>query len=431
MWHLPLQTLRRHPEMALLLMLACSGVRAEGEPFVDNAKFGAQLRSLNFRRDLPADVEQETWAAGGWLWGRTGYWRDFLQFGGTVYGAFRLHGPEDKDGAGLLRPGQDGYAVIGEAYARLKAGEQTATIFRQVIGANPVPSRGLRSITTDSSYLAPSDIRMSPLTYEAVMFNGKITDALGYQAGYVDKVKGRNSEQFVSMSQFAGVSTKRAGMWTGGLQWQPIKDLWLEGSYYTIEDTLRIAYANVDWVNRVSKDTHYRLAAQVTNQRSAGDDRLTGDSFSTWNGGVYGEYRWNWLTLYTAFSTTGKDQQIRNPFSDGPLYLTKRIKTYSRAGEDAVNLGSTFNLATLGLAGFSFDVNYTTDTQRPPHSPTGAFQPKWREVDTDFVYRFPKESVVSNMQLRARWARLREDYGGYNTHINDLRFDLNWAVPFN
>jgi len=419
-----------HALLAGAAALPWAGALAQSEPFLDDAKAGAQLRAYYFDRDLPANVTQQSTAIGGWLWGRTGYWRDFLQFGGTFYTSLPLADPKNKEGAGLLKPGQNGYGVLGEAYARLKYGEQTGTFYRQLIGSNPQTPL-VRSLATDSSYLAPHDIRMSPYTYEAAMFNGNITDTLRYQAGYVDSVKNQNAEHFVSMSSFAGVTTKNTGMWTGGMQWQPKKDLWVQGFYYSVPDTIRIAYTDVDWVNWISKDSHYRFASQYTDQRSDGANLLTGHSFSTWNGAVYGEYGWNWLTLYAAYSTTGNGQQIRNPYSDGPLYVTRRIKTFGRAGEDAVLLGSTFSLAPLGLNGLSFDMNVTADTNHPPNTPTGAFQPKWREYDTDLVYRFSKDFVMPNTRIRLRWATVGEDYGTRTDRTNDLRFDLNWAVNFN
>ena len=410
--------------------LPWAGAFAQSEPFLDDAKAGAQLRSLYFQRDLPANVTQESAAIGGWLWGRTGYWRDFLQFGGTFYTSLPLADPQNKEGAGLLKPGQNGYGVLGEAYARLKYGEQTATFYRQTLGVNPQTAQGVRSLQTDLNYLGSHDIRMTPYTYEAAMFNGKITDTLRYQAGYVDGVKDQNSEHFVSMARFAGVN-KDAGLWTGGLQWQPRKDLWVQGFYYSVADTLRIAYTDVDWVNRISKDSYYRFASQYTDQRSDGANLLTGSYFRTWNGAVYGEYGWNWLTLYASYGATGNGQQIRTPYSFGPFYISQRIKNFNRAGEDAAMLGSTFSLAPLGLNGLSFDMNISADTSHPPNTPTGAFQPKWREYDTDLVYRFPKDFVMPNMRVRLRWATVGEDYGTRIDRSNDLRLDLNWAVTFN
>jgi outer membrane OprD family porin len=400
-----------------------------GEPFTDDAKAGAVLRSLYFRRDLPASI-QESWALGGSIWGRTGYWRDFLQFGGTIYGSGALYGPDNRDGTLSLKPGQDSFAVIGEAYARLKGWDQTLTLYRQAIGNNPQKAEGVRGIQTDMSYLGSRDIRMVPLTYEAVMLGGQITDTLRYQAGYVDKVKDINSDKFVSMSRLAGVTTRNEGMWTGGLQWQPVKDLWLQGSYYQVDDTIRISYADVDWVNRISKESYWRLAAQYTNQRSEGANLLTGSSFKTWNGGLYGEYGWNWLTLYGAAGTTGEGAAIRNPYSYGPFYISQRIKVFSRAGEDALMLGSSFNLAPLGMTGFSFDFNIA-DGRHAIDAATRASLPKWREYDFDFIYRFPKESAVPGMRLRARWGTVREEFATRTDRTDDLRLDLNWAVNFN
>ena len=261
--------------------LLFAGAVDADEPFIADAKAGAQLRSMYFERDLPANVEQQSWAAGGWVWGRTGYWRNFLQFGGTVYASLPLIDPDHKDGGLLLRPGQNGYAVLGEAYARLKYSEQMLTLYRQRLGVNPQTAEGVRSLQTDLNYLGSRDIRMTPLTYEVAMFNGKVSDSLRYQAGYVDSVKDLNSDRFVSMSRLAGVTTRNAGMWTGGVQWEPQKDLWVQGFYYSVADTLRITYADVDWVNRISKDSYYRLAAQYTDQRSEGANLLTGRYFKT------------------------------------------------------------------------------------------------------------------------------------------------------
>jgi hypothetical protein len=404
--------------------------QSAGSPFVDDAKAGAVLRSLYFRRDLPNNAVQESWALGGSVWGRTGYWRDTLQLGATIYGSGGLYAPDNRDGTLSLKPGQDGFAVIGEAYARLKGWDQTLTIYRQAIGTNPQRAEGVRGIQTDMNYLGSRDIRMVPLTYEAVMLGGQITPTLRYQAGYVDQVKDINSDKFVSMSRLAGVTTRDTGLWNAGLQWQPVKDLWVQGSYYHVDDTIRIAYTDVDWVNRISKESYWRLAAQYTDQRSDGANRLTGSSFKTWNTGLYGEYGWRWLTLYGAAGWTGEGAAIRNPYSYGPFYISQRIKVFSRAGEDALMLGSSFNLAPLGLTGFSFDFN-VADGRNAITAGTGASLPKWREYDFDFIYRFPKDSVVPGMRLRARWGTVREDFGTRTDRTDDLRLDLNWAVPFN
>jgi len=420
--------------MSRAILLAVGLLAFGSSAGADEARFGdfhsgAQLRSLYFRRDLPSRI-QETWAAGGWAWTRSGYWRDFLSIGATFAGAFPLVAPEDRDSAGLLKPGQDGYAVLAEAYARIRVSEQFLTLYRQSISAaTPQRAEGVRLLALDTNYLGPRDLRMTPITYEAAMLNGKYGDSLRYQAGYVAKAKDMNSDRFVSMSRLAGVTTKDEGMWTGGVQWSPRKDLWLQAFYYAVPDTLRIGYADLDWVTRTSKETYYRFAAQYTMQRSDGANLLTGRAFKTRNGAVYGEYGWHWLKVYGALATTGEGQRIRTPYSFGPFFITQRIKTFNRANEDALLLGTTFDLGAAGLPGFSIDVN-TANGRHAIDPGSGAALPKWCEYDTDFVYRFAKDSALSGMRLRFRWATVREQFATRTDRTDDLRFDVNWAIEF-
>ena len=93
-------------------------------------------------------------------------------------------------------------------------------------------------------------------------------------------------------------------------------------------------------------------------------------------------------------------------------------------------LGSTFDLASAGLPGFSIELNLA-DGRHAINPVTRAALPTWREYDTDFIYSFAKESAVPGMRLRFRWARLYEDYGTRVDKTTDSRLDLNWAVNFN
>lgn len=419
--------------IAALSALLPAAVQAQksGEPFVDDAKAGVALRSMWFDRELPNGKSQETWAAGAGLWGRTGYWRDTFSLGGRLYAELPLYGPKDKDGGLLLLPGQKGYSIVGEAYGKLKFADQVFTLYRQAIGANPQKAEGVRSLQTDLNYLGSRDIRMVPLTYEAAMLNGPITRSLSYQFGYVDKVKDINSDKFVSMSRLAGVTTKDTGLWNGGLQWNPAKDMWVQGFYYSVNDVIRIAYADFDWVSRIDKDSYWRVAAQYSDQRSDGANLLTGSAFKSWNAGLYGEYGWQWLKLYGAASSTGSGQAMRSPYSFGPFYIGMRIKTFNRAGEDALMAGTSFDFGKLGLLpGFSIDLN-VSDGRHAIDAATRAALPKWREYDTDFIYAFQKDSPLAGARVRLRWATVREDIGTRVDRTDDTRLDFNWAINFN
>ena len=99
------------------------------------------------------------------------------------------------------------------------------------------------------------------------------------------------------------------------------------------------------------------------------------------------------------------------------------------AGEDAALLGTTFDLASAGLPGFSIDLNLA-DGRHAINPVTRGALPKWREYDSDFIYTFAKESAVPGMRLRLRWA-VYEDFGTRTDKTNDARLDLNWGVSFN
>jgi len=79
------------------------------------------LRSYYLNRDKPAPAtDLEAWALGGWLGYQSGWMFDFLRVGAVGYTSQPLYAPDDKDGTLLLKPGQDGYSVLGQAYLALR-----------------------------------------------------------------------------------------------------------------------------------------------------------------------------------------------------------------------------------------------------------------------------------------------------------------------
>ena len=94
--------------------------------------------------------------------------RRHVPIGATGYFSLPFYAPEDKDGTLLLKPGQEPIAVLGEAWAKLRYGDQVLTGYRQLINIG---------------YVNPQDNRMIPNTFEAVMLDGKV-GWLDYHAGY-------------------------------------------------------------------------------------------------------------------------------------------------------------------------------------------------------------------------------------------------------
>jgi hypothetical protein len=132
--------------------------------------------------------------------------------------------------------------------------------------------------------------------------------------GYLDKMKPRNDDEFISMSQAAGFEGPDHGMFFGGFRFSPSENFNIGATNYFVEDTINIAYTEADFVHSFSDDLAIRMRAQFTHQRSVGDDDLTGSSFDTWVLGGRIALSYRHFTLSLAVTTTDAESEIRSPY---------------------------------------------------------------------------------------------------------------------
>ena len=124
----------------------------DADSFFHDGRFGAQLRSFYFNQDKFDNSRSEAWALGGSLAYQSGYLADLLRVGAVAYTSQRLHGPKDRDGTLLLKPGQESYTVLGQVYGEVKFSDE-------LYGAI-----GRKEYNTP--YLNGNDSRMSPNTFQ-------------------------------------------------------------------------------------------------------------------------------------------------------------------------------------------------------------------------------------------------------------------------
>ena len=160
-------------------------IRQQRAKAFKDTKWDAQLRTYLLDRDKFDGSESSSMALGGYIGFKTGWFRDKFSLGATAYTSQRLYGPEDKDGAGLLQTGQDGYAVLGEAYLEYRF---TDSVFFDI---------GRKGF--NSPYINKNDTRMTPNTFELAMVQGVVGDPAAdgqwrFGVGYVDEIKTKTSE---------------------------------------------------------------------------------------------------------------------------------------------------------------------------------------------------------------------------------------------
>jgi hypothetical protein len=377
-------------------------------PFLRDTELRLHFRTYYLLRNRLDDSENEAWAAGGWLRYRSGWLLDVFRIGATLYTSQPLYAPADRDGTGLLAPGQEGYTVLGEAYATLRYGAHRVTGYRQAF---------------DTPYVNRDDSRMTPNTFEGVTLFGKAR-WLEYGLGYLTAMKPRNADTFMPMGEAAGVPGGDQGLAFASLRIEPRKGFSIGAINYFVKDVINIAYAETDYVWRVGPEVTLTLGAQFTDQRSVGDDLLTGAAFDTQVGGARIALGYAGAILTLAFSTTSTGADVQSPFGGYPGYLSLMEQDFNRAGEDAWGVGLAYDFGRLGLPGLSAFVNVAQGTgARDPT--TGQPRSNAREFDLTVDYRVTTKGWLDGLWLRLRGAVLKE---GGNTQT-EIRLILNYAFP--
>jgi hypothetical protein len=377
-----------------------------------DTNFYGQLRSFYLDSNNLNGTENQAWALGGSAGFKTGYFRDFFAFGATVYSSQRLYGPEDKDGTLLLAPGQHGYSVLGEAYAQF--------LLTEAVTANV----GLKSI--DTPYVGRQDIRMTPNTFEAAFVQGDVGGSDGspgwrFAAGYVDKIKQRNSDEFVSMAAAAGAPAGVSrGVSLAGANYT-VGDLSIGGIDYYSSDIINIAYTEVKDAFALTDRVRLQLAAQYSNQQSVGDNLLMGHTFYAEQYGVKGELAFGGSLLTAGYTATGHGTNIQSPWNLAPGYTVGLVGTFNRAGENAWMLRAAHNFQVV--EGLSTWVLCLHGTQ--PDAPN---QYKQDEYDFNLQWR-ATGGRLDGLRLVALYAHVSQA-GPTELHTNQLRLVTYYTPPW-
>ena len=403
---------------------------------LEDTKFELNLRTFYFDRNQFDGSESEAWAIGGWFGFKTGYFLDHIAFGATVYTSQPLDAPRDKDGTLLLRPGQDGYTVLGEAYADI----------RIINGLNLTIGRK----AYDTPFINRNDVRMTPNTFEAIVLQGKLEldkpevnkdgmalskegkDApvpapapspdmaiLKYGAGYFHQIKERNNDIFVSMAIDAGARVER-GVYTAGAVYEKGKFSIGAIDYYS-DDIINIGYGELKFEIPFADSVRPRFATQFIDQRSTGADLLQGSSFSTRQFGIKVELPVKKALFTAGFTHADGDANLRNPWSGYPGYTSVQVQDFNRAGESAFLFRIGYDFPWVdGLSAYALGVWGTTPDQ------AGQFRQDEYDLNVQWT---PPKGVLKGLSLRLRYAVVQQ-HGGNVQDLTDFRAICNYVIKF-
>jgi hypothetical protein len=379
--------------------------------------FNVQLRSFYLDRDNFDTSQSEAWTLGGSAGFKTGYFGQVVALGATVYTSQRLYGPENKDGTQLLQTGQKPYTVFGELYGQFRL---TDEIFA---------TAGLHELNTP--FINTRDSLMTPNTFQLYAVQGtagKTDDViLRFGAGYVEKIKLRNSDDFQSMATAAGapVGVDR-GVYVAGANFKD-NALSIGAIDYYSADIINIFYSETKYSIPVVDRLSLRFGAQYTDQHSVGDDLLTGKPFSTNQYGLKAELALGPALLTTARTITAtgtlthgnSGTDIRSPWGGYPGYTAVQIENFFRAGEDATLLRAAYNFPRVtGLSIYGLWVKGST-----PHEAN-----QYAQTEYDFNLKWVANSpTLKGLTLLARYGHVSQG-GPSDEHENEARLAVYYQL---
>ncbi len=385
-------------------------IRESRRQAFEDTKYDVQLRSFFMDRNKFDSSNASSFALGGYAGLKTGYFRERIAFGGTVYTSQKLAGEDDEDGAGLLAPGQEGYTVLGELYTEVIVTEgMTATLGR----------RGI-----DTPYINRNDTRMTPQTFEYIALQGVVGDVGAptwkYGFGYFDQIKVKNSDEFVSMSEQAGAPDGvDEGVYVGGGTYRHGNFTIGAVDYYS-DNIINIFYTESTFSIASSETLKWKFAAQYTDQTSTGDELLTGDDFDAASFGVKGEVAVGRALFTVAWTGTDEGTSMKSPWGGYPGYTSVQVEDFNRTGEDAFMLRAGY--AFPAETGFSVYGLYVDGSR--PDDPA-----QYAKTEYDLnVQWVPPTAWAKGLSLRLRYARVEQEDPG-DTELDDFRFIVNYDPP--
>ena len=374
--------------------------------FFADTSFIFKPRAYYLDRDRDVNQDNVGLAAGGALQYLSGWAFDRVQLRATAYTSQVVYGPSEKDGTLLFLPGPESFTVLGEANAVFRFTQHDVLrVGRQLF---------------ELPYLGSHDIRMVPNTFEAVAVGNASREGFAYIVGYVDKIKRKNDDDFVSMSEAAGVAGGDQGVVMAGARYVFEDGTEIAAIDQQTSDVFNTLFAKVEKQFALAHDRSLKAFLQYTDQRSVGDD-LIGD-FDTDLLSAKVEYSAGNATIRLGASATGSERGIPKPYGNPANYLSVIVEDFDRAGEDAWMIGGNYNFQRLGPGELSMFANVVTGNT-PDSGPNAS--PDETEYDLTADYRI-KEGPAKNLWFRVRAALIDQDETGGGDDFVDFRIIVNW-----
>jgi hypothetical protein len=375
-------------------------------PFWADASLSLRLRNYYFDRKVQHDPDSGAWAYGGWLEYKSGWAGDRVRIGATLYTSRPFEAPLDRDDDSLpLAPGQEAITVLGQAYLKFKLKEKTElTLYHQQLNL---------------PFINRQDNRMVPNTFEAYTLKSSTWKTCRFIASHITRMKTRNANSFVSMSEAAGIENSNQGLTLGGVLLEPRDNLKFGFIDQYSWEHMNTFYAEAEYGLKPSQGTSVKFSGQFARQNSVGEE--LGGSFNTYMWGMQANLSYKGAALTLAFTSVDDGAEVLSPYGGYPGYSSLIVKKFNRAEERCWVAGVSYDFNRVGLKGVSGFVNYARG--HTPDSGSNA-SPDQDELNLTLDYR-PREGLLEGLWLRAR-AAFVDQWGSGAEDITEFQLILNY-----
>jgi hypothetical protein len=338
----------------------------------------------------------------------------------AYYTSQPLFAPADEGGTRLLTPNQNSLGMLGQIYGRIQIIDQEIRGGRQLV---------------DTPLINPQDNRMVPNTFEGttlVTLPDKDRN-YDYAFGYLWNIKQRDSNDFIPMSDaMASDDIVNRGTPFGMVKYRPAPGVSTAFMDYYLEDFVNTGFGQLEYDFRQPKDVpNLIIGANVIDQRSVGDDLLTGDSFETFQASAKAQMVYAGWTLFVAGSITGDESKIFSPFGTKPNYTDMQQVSFDNAREKAFGGSVAYDFgyafSQIGLSGLSAGAWYTQGWDAIDPS-TNAEIPDRSELDLWIQYR-PTEGPLRGLRIKTQYSSVWQE-GNVREVQPEFRFIVDYTVLF-
>ncbi len=373
--------------------------------FWGQSELELNLRLYDFERKNGKEVISDALALGSELTFRSGQYKDRLSTVLTWHTSNGIDAPDDKPGSGILAPGQEDISVVSRAYVSAEIVEDTSLrLYRQDF---------------NMPYINRHDNRMIPNTHEAYVLR-HYGQRLRYMFGHITKMKQKDSEEFVSMAEVAGVESDDSGTSVAIAGYKFDEHSRLGAMIHHTSDLFAASYLEATLGRTIDQNWGSQVAAQLTNQWSVGEE-LLGD-VDTYAWGLRGRISYQGSILTLAYTDTG-DANILRPYGGSPGFSSSMLFQFDRAREESFRVGLSHNFARIGYPGIGLIVNYTEG--RSAESSAGLPLADTEEINVTVDFR-PERGLLKGLWLRLRYADA--DRGSSDADRRDVRLILNYSL---